>query len=150
MQRHPRLWRDADTWWPGRWLDESPGGPISSSESSSSASSSAFSSSSSSSPCPFNPSAPSAAPAAPASPAADKSAAAFMPFGGGARACLGRGFAYAEAQVLLAALLCEFDLAPVEGHIPQETDRVTLTSANGLPVGLSLTLPGVRTDYQWL
>ena len=58
-----------------------------------------------------------------------------MPFGGGARACLGRGFAYAEAQVLLAALLVEFDLAPVEeGHTPRETDRVTLTSANGLPV----------------
>jgi cytochrome P450 len=44
-----------------------------------------------------------------------------------------RGFAYAEAQVLLAALLCEFDMSLVEGHTPQEVDRVVLTSANGLP-----------------
>jgi cytochrome P450 len=148
MQRHPRLWRDANSWWPGRWLDEeSPpgGGPLSSD------------SSSSTSPCPFTPSSPLSAPSAPSpssapsptpsSPAADnKSAAAFMPFGGGARACLGRGFAYAEAHVLLAALLCEFDMAPVEGHIPQEVGLVTLTSANGLPVGLSYFLslpPGV-------
>jgi alkane 1-monooxygenase len=64
-------------------------------------------------------------------------AAAFMPFGGGARNCVGRGFAYAEAQVLIAALLCEFEMSPVEGHTPLETDRIVLTSDNGLPVRIT-------------
>jgi len=36
--------------------------------------------------------------------------------------------------VLLAALLCEFDVAPVQGHTPQEIDQIVLTSSNGLPV----------------
>ena len=150
MQRNPLLWKDADDWWPGRWL-----------ETSSSSSSSAAASASSATGCPASPAAsPSACPAAASTPSAAsvlqddaaaalaapektaahapyKTAAAFMPFGGGARACLGRGFAYAEAQVLLAALLCEFDSAHVEGHTPQEIDNLVLTSDNGLPVRLT-------------
>jgi cytochrome P450 len=153
MHRHPGLWRDAETWLPGRWLEGESTGSTESAASSAAATSPLSSTTttsppSPSSPCPFATApAPAPGPASAASTAstpsapsvpgdatADKSTAAFMPFGSGARACLGRGFAYAESQVLLAALLCEFDVAPVPGHTPQVIDGLLLTSANGLPV----------------
>merc|ERR1712046_219426 len=61
----------------------------------------------------------------------DKSA--FMPFGAGARGCIGKAFAYAEAEALLAAILLEFEVLPAV-HQPEEVDQVVLTSRNGLPV----------------
>ena len=56
----------------------------------------------------------------------------FMPFGLGARGCIGRSFAMLELQTLLAAVLCTTDIEAEPGFVPQQQVGITLLSKNGI------------------
>ena len=61
---------------------------------------------------------------------------AYMPFGGGARQCIGNGFAMMEAQIILAMVVQRHRLELVPGK-PIETDPViTLRPKHGMPMTL--------------
>jgi cytochrome P450 len=51
---------------------------------------------------------------------------AFIPFGAGARQCLGEGFAWVEATVVLATLLNRWRVRPVPGHVVRAVALATL------------------------
>ncbi|KAL6657482.1 hypothetical protein ACP70R_005262 [Stipagrostis hirtigluma subsp. patula] len=59
---------------------------------------------------------------------------AFMPFGGGARVCIGQNLALIEAKVALAVVLqrCEFRLSPAYVHAPRVL--MILNPQHGAPV----------------
>jgi len=59
---------------------------------------------------------------------------AFLPFGGGPRACIGGGFAMLEAAAILATIVRAFRFDPVAGHKPKPVARVTLRPAGGMPL----------------
>jgi cytochrome P450 len=59
---------------------------------------------------------------------------AFMPFGGGARICIGASFAMIEAVAILATLIRAFHFDPVPGHKPKPVARVTLRPKDGMPL----------------
>jgi cytochrome P450 len=59
---------------------------------------------------------------------------AFMPFGGGARICIGASFAMTEAVAILATLIRNFRFDPVPGHKPKPVARVTLRPQGGMPL----------------
>ena len=61
-------------------------------------------------------------------------ACAFLPFSMGPRVCSGTAFAMQEATLALAELLRRFEFSPVPGHTPEPVSRLTLRSANGLPL----------------
>jgi cytochrome P450 len=58
--------------------------------------------------------------------------AAYIPFGAGPRACIGKAFAMIEAQLLLALLVQRFHFALVPGQDVRVSPRVTLRPKNGL------------------
>lgn len=62
---------------------------------------------------------------------------AFVPFGAGPRACIGRGFALAEAVVALAALVRRWSFAPLRPHAPKLSPRITLAPRGGVHVRLT-------------
>lgn len=57
---------------------------------------------------------------------------AFMPFGAGPRACIGRGFAMMEAKLLLAVMAQRHRLALSPGHPVDVLPRVTLMPKHGM------------------
>jgi len=57
---------------------------------------------------------------------------AHLPFGAGPRACLGTQFALMELQLVLAALLRRFRLAPGAGPAPKPIPQVALTTSHPL------------------
>jgi len=59
---------------------------------------------------------------------------AYFPFSMGPRVCPGAAFALQEAPLVLAELVRRYDFAPVDGHEPEPAARLTLRSANGLPL----------------
>ncbi|HEX3502249.1 MAG TPA: cytochrome P450 [Xanthobacteraceae bacterium] len=59
---------------------------------------------------------------------------AFMPFGGGARICIGASFAMIEATAILATLIRALRFHPVPGHKPKPVARVTLRPKDGMPL----------------
>jgi cytochrome P450 len=59
---------------------------------------------------------------------------AYLPFSMGPRVCAGAAFALQEATLLLAALARDFRFKPLPGHTPQPVARLTLRSANGVPL----------------
>ena len=61
---------------------------------------------------------------------------AYLPFGLGARACIGAGFAMQEAALILSTLLSHHRLLPEAGHTPRVVGRLTVRSANGIRVRL--------------
>jgi len=61
----------------------------------------------------------------------------YLPFGAGARTCIGSAFALQEATLVLAAIVHEFNLRPVPDHDVWPCLRVTLRPAGGLPMMVS-------------
>jgi cytochrome P450 len=59
---------------------------------------------------------------------------AFLPFSMGPRVCSGTAFAMQEATLALSELVRRFEFSPVPDHRPQPVSRLTLRSANGLPL----------------
>ena len=61
---------------------------------------------------------------------------AYLPFSVGPRICTGAGFAQQEALLILATIVRRYRVEPVEGHVPQPVGRLTIRSANGMPLKL--------------
>jgi cytochrome P450 len=61
-------------------------------------------------------------------------ATAYLPFSMGPRVCSGTAFALQEAALGLAELVRNFEFAPTPGHTPQPVSRLTVRSANGIPL----------------
>ncbi len=67
---------------------------------------------------------------------------AWVPFGAGPRACIGRAFAMMEAKLLLATLAQSFRLELVAGHPVEPLPRVTLVPRHGLKMTVHRRSPG--------
>ena len=61
-------------------------------------------------------------------------ACAFLPFSMGPRVCSGAAFALQEATLALVELVRRFEFSPAPGHTPEPVSRLTLRSANGIPL----------------
>jgi len=59
---------------------------------------------------------------------------AYFPFGGGPRGCIGEGFAWMEATLLLATLCQKWKLRVPGGYRPEFQPLITLRPKNGLPM----------------
>lgn len=68
---------------------------------------------------------------------------AWLPFGGGARLCIGAGFAQQEAQIILASVIRAFCLTHPAGRRPELISRLTLRPRHGVPLILT---PRVTTS----
>ena len=64
----------------------------------------------------------------------DRPRTQFMPFGGGARICIGMSFAMAEAKVVLATLLQHAAFEWDGIYVPEPVSRVTLRPRDGMPL----------------
>ncbi|MEM6989877.1 MAG: cytochrome P450 [Myxococcota bacterium] len=62
---------------------------------------------------------------------------AYLPFGGGARVCIGKGFAMLEAQLVLATMLRQFVVVPRRSAMPIPQPSVTLRPRDGMPSRLA-------------
>lgn len=62
---------------------------------------------------------------------------AYIPFGAGARLCIGRDFALVESVLVLACLLRRWRVAAVPGHEVEVEALVTLRPRGGLPLRLT-------------
>lgn len=62
---------------------------------------------------------------------------AYIPFSSGPRSCPGAGFAMMEGVIILAQILRELKLEPVEGKIPQPILNVTVHSKDGIYLNVS-------------
>lgn len=62
---------------------------------------------------------------------------AYLPFGGGARTCIGNAFALMELQVLLPMIVRAFDLDPPADFQLELEPSVTMRPARGMPVTLT-------------
>lgn len=60
----------------------------------------------------------------------------YLPFGMGARACIGAGFAQQEAALILGELLQRFRLVPADEAPPRVVGRLTVRSDRGIRVRL--------------
>ncbi len=59
---------------------------------------------------------------------------AYLPFSMGPRVCAGAAFALQEATLLLSEAVRRYRFLPVPGHTPEPVARLTLRSANGIPL----------------
>ncbi len=62
---------------------------------------------------------------------------AYLPFGGGPRACIGKTFAMMEARLVLATLAQRHRLSLVHGQSLDVKTRITLTPKRGMPMTVS-------------
>ena len=62
---------------------------------------------------------------------------AYLPFGVGARTCIGSSFALQEATIVLAVLLRHFDMRLLANTDVWPLQRITVRPANGLPMELT-------------
>ncbi len=56
----------------------------------------------------------------------------YLPFSAGPRVCTGAGFAMAEAVLILARILCDWHLRPVEGRRPVPIAHLTVRAKEGI------------------
>jgi cytochrome P450 len=68
---------------------------------------------------------------------ADRPRYAFIPFGGGRRACVGQSFAELETVLVLASLAQRYHLELTARGMPKPVANVTLRPAQGLPMRLT-------------
>jgi cytochrome P450 len=61
---------------------------------------------------------------------------AYLPFSKGPRVCLGAAFALQEAVIVLATIMRDWTVSPVEGHVPKPVARLTLRSENGIRLNM--------------
>ncbi len=61
---------------------------------------------------------------------------AYLPFSKGPRVCLGASFALQEAAIVLATVMRDWRVSPVEGHDPKPVARLTLRSENGIRLNM--------------
>lgn len=61
---------------------------------------------------------------------------AYFPFGGGARRCIGDGFAWTEAILIIATLAARWRMRVAQGFTPELQPRITLRPKHGIPVTL--------------
>ena len=61
---------------------------------------------------------------------------AYLPFGGGRRACIGQSFAELEMALVLAAITQNYRLDLTAGGMPEPVAGITLRPAQGLPMRL--------------
>jgi cytochrome P450 len=59
---------------------------------------------------------------------------AYMPFGAGARICIGMAFAMIEAIALLGTLVRAAKFSTTDDHAPEPLSRVTLRPSGGMPL----------------
>jgi cytochrome P450 len=59
---------------------------------------------------------------------------AYFPFSMGPRVCAGASFALQESTLLLSELVRRYRFLPAPGHTPDPVARLTLRSANGVPL----------------
>jgi cytochrome P450 len=60
---------------------------------------------------------------------------AYLPFGGGARRCIGVAFAHYEMRIVIASVLARFRVHPMRGiDITPERRGVTIAPSHGMPV----------------
>ncbi|MFY0613501.1 MAG: cytochrome P450 [Hyphomicrobiaceae bacterium] len=64
----------------------------------------------------------------------DRPRTQFMPFGAGARICIGMSFAQVEAKVILATLLRHASFEWDGAYVPEPVSRVTLRPRDGMPL----------------
>jgi cytochrome P450 len=62
---------------------------------------------------------------------------AYLPFGAGARACIGKVFAMIEGQLVLATLAQRFRMGLEPGHLVEMAPRVTLAPKHGMRMRLT-------------
>ena len=62
---------------------------------------------------------------------------AYIPFSAGARVCTGAGFAMIEGPLILARILRQYRLEPVEGRVPVPVAHLTVRSRDGIWLSLS-------------
>jgi cytochrome P450 len=62
---------------------------------------------------------------------------AYFPFGGGARACIGKSFAIMEAILVLANIAQKFSLKLIDSNLVQPLPAVTLRSKSQLNMVLT-------------
>jgi cytochrome P450 len=74
------------------------------------------------------------APGGAAHPVRRRPLAAYLPFGGGPRICIGEHFALLEARIVLAVLTRDWRFEPVSRGVPHYRARITLSPKGGLPV----------------
>jgi cytochrome P450 len=74
------------------------------------------------------------APGGAAHPVRRRPHAAYLPFGGGARICIGEHFSLLEARVVLAIVTRDWRVEPVRRGVPAYRARITLGPKGGLPV----------------
>ena len=61
---------------------------------------------------------------------------AYLPFGAGPRACIGKSFAMIEAKIILATLASRFRFEHVRGHRAVAQPRITLVPKHGMKMTL--------------
>uniref|UniRef100_A0A0E0EG95 Cytochrome P450 n=1 Tax=Oryza meridionalis TaxID=40149 RepID=A0A0E0EG95_9ORYZ len=70
---------------------------------------------------------------------------AYLPFGAGARTCLGQTFAMAELKVLLSLVLCRFEVALSPEYVHSPAHKLIVEAEHGV----RLVLKKVRSKCNW-
>lgn len=73
----------------------------------------------------------------------DRHRYAYLPFGGGARVCVGNSFAMMEAQILLATIAQNYTLSLAPNQEVTPVARITTYPKDGLPMSIKKRVPNL-------